>query len=126
MTSDRSTLRAPADLAMPAPTHNAATHTLPLQYSQARRWHELRAFVHDALADAMHHQAVLHGARLRDLSLLVSGRHLSAVNRPEAQRQLEILSGELRLLGVPHAIHRVVPGDAEPARHQLRITLHRP
>ena len=126
MTSDLPALRARTGLAVPAPTISAATLTLPLQYSQARRWHDLRAFVYDALADAMHHHAALHGARLRDLSLLVSGRHLSVANPHEAQQQLEILSGELRLLGVPHAIHRVVPGDLEPDRHQLRITLQRP
>lgn len=107
-------------------TDIAATHTLPLQYSYARRWHELRAFVHDALADAMHHRAALCGARLHSLNLLLSGRHLSGDNPREMQRQLEILSGELRELGVPHAIHRVLPGDTEPDRHRLRITLLQP
>ena len=105
---------------------NTATHTLPLQYSHARRWHELRAFVHDALADAMHHHAALYGARLHSLNLLLSGRHLGGANPREMQRQLEILSGELRELGVPHAIHRVLPGDAEPDHHRLRITLLQP
>jgi hypothetical protein len=111
---------------MTGPTETAATHVLPLQYSSARQWGELRAFVHDALADAMHHEAVLQGARPRSLSLLVSGRRLGGVHPREEQRQLEILSGELRLAGVPHAIHRVLPGDVEPDRHQLRITLRRP
>ncbi len=108
------------------PADSSATHILPLCYSRARRWPELRAFVHDALADAMHHEAALHGAQPRAMSLLISGRHLNSSNPQEEQRQLEILSGQLRLAGVPHAIHRVVPGNAEPDQHQLRITLQRP
>ena len=111
---------------MISPDQIGATQILPLSYSRARRWHELRAFVHDALADAMHHEAALQGARPRSVSLLISRRHLSGINPPEAQRQLELLSGELRRVGVPHSFHRVVPGDAEPDQHQLRITLQRP
>ena len=107
-------------------TATATTHLLPMRYSRARRWRDLRDFVHDALADAMHHPTVLHGARAHSLSLLVSARHLGGVGPQEMQRQLEILSGELRHLGVPHAIHRVLSGDAEPMQHQLRITLQRP
>ena len=98
-------------------------HVLPLQLSQARRWNELRAFVFDALADAMHHRAVLHGARLKSMHLLLSGSRLSGFSVAEVQRQLDALSDELRQLGVPHAIHQVLPGDAEPEQHQLRITL---
>lgn len=113
-------------MTLPMTLPAAATHILPLQYSHASRWHELRAFVYDALADAMHHHAALRGARLRSLNLLLSGHYLGDTNPLESQRQLEILSGELRQLGVPHAIHRVVPGDAEPDRHQLRITLQQP
>jgi len=90
-------------------------------YSHADRWADLRAFVHDALADAMHSKAALQGAQT-SLSLLVSGRHLPT-KPDELQRQLETLSVELRRLGVPHAIHKVVPGDPEPANHQLRISL---
>ena len=101
-------------------------HILPLQYSQARRWQELRAFVFDALADAMHHRAALRGARLCSMNLLLSGSRLGGFHPREVQRQLEALSDELRHLGVPHAIHQVVPGDTEPDRHELRITLQRP
>jgi hypothetical protein len=108
------------------PSQANAEHSLPVCYSRARQWHELRGFVHDALADAMHHEAALLGARPRSMSLLISRRHLGDGNPSEARRQLDILSGELRLAGVPHAIHCVVPGDAEPAEHQLRITLQRP
>jgi hypothetical protein len=108
------------------PAYVSAIHILPVSYSRARHWHELRGFVHDALADAMHHEAALQGARPRSMSLLISRRHLSGVNPSETQCQLDILSGELRLAGVPHAIHCVVPGDTEPDQHQLRITLQRP
>lgn len=102
------------------------TLVLPLQYSPARRWHELRAFVFDALADAMHHRAALHGARLGSMQLLLSGSRLGGSTDADVQRQLDVLSDELRQLGVPHAIHQVLPGDAEPAQHQLRITLQQP
>lgn len=111
---------------MMAPAESGATHALPLVYSRARRWNELRGFVHDALADAMHHRVALHGARPANLSLLISRRYLGAGNPPEVLRQLELLSAELRLLGIPHAIHRVLPGDTEPDQHQLRITLQQP
>ena len=107
-------------------SHLPESHVLPLQYSPARRWHELRAFVFDALADAMHHRAALHGARLGSMHLLLSGRHLGGFTTADVQRQLDVLSDELRQLGVPHAIHQVLPGDTEPEQHQLRITLQRP
>ncbi len=123
MTFDPSTLHVASGPTTPAPA--AATYTLPLLYSRASRWPALRAFIYDALADAMHHEAALQGARLRNLNLLVSGRHLGADDLHEVQVQLETLSSELRELGVPHAIHRVLPGDSEPQQHQLRITLQR-
>ena len=108
------------------PTQALAPHALPPLYSRARRWNALRGFVLDAVADAMHHQAAMHGARLCNMNLLLSRHHLDANHPPEGRRQLDLLSGELRRLGIAHAIHCVVPGDAEPEQHQLRITLQTP
>ena len=107
-------------------SNTAAAGALPMVYSSARRWDALRRFVLDALADAVHHRAAMGGAQPRSLSLLVSRRHLGNSNGPEMQRQLEALSAELRRLHLPHSIHQVVPGDAEPEQHQLRITLQEP
>ena len=107
-------------------TTPVAPHALPPLYSRARRWQALRGFVLDALADAMHHRAAMQGARLCSMNLLLSRRHLDAADAREGRRQLDLLSGELRRLGVPHAIHCVVPGDAEPTQHQLHITLQTP
>lgn len=92
--------------------------------SQASNWPALRAFVRDALADAMHHSAALEGAR-PDLSLLLSRRHLPTHLWPqqEVQRQVQALSAQLCRQGVFHAINMVVAGNAEPASHELRITL---
>lgn len=104
----------------------AAPGALPLVYSSARRWDALCRFVLDALADAVHHRAAMGGAAVHSLSLLVSRRHLNNSNGPEMQRQLEALSAELRRLRLPHSINQVVPGDAEPEQHQLRITLQEP
>jgi hypothetical protein len=97
-----------------------ATITLLTQHSHAKHWRDLRAFVRDALADAMHHRASLGGAQ-PELCLLLSRNHLPT--NLEAQHQLEAMSDELRHLGVPHAVHQVVAGDDEPATHQLRITM---
>ena len=60
------------------------------------------------------------------MDLLLSGSRLGGFAAADVQRQLEVLSDELRQLGVPHAIHQVLPGDAEPEQHQLRITLQSP
>lgn len=94
--------------------------TLPLQHSHASRWQDLQAFVHDALTDALHHPSALQGAQPR-LRLLVSRQRLP-LPPEKLQRQLETLSAQLQRLGVPHTVHQVVPGDAEPATHQLRIS----
>lgn len=104
------------------PTHQPIE--LVTRQSQASNWPELRAFVRDALGDAMHHSAALQGAR-PDLSLLLSRRHLPTHLWPqqEVQRQVEALSAHLCRQGVFHAINMVVAGNAEPASHELRITL---
>ena len=93
-------------------------------YCRARNWQSLRAFVLDALADAMHQRAALNGAQPH-LSLMLSRRCLPTQRLPaqEVQRQLHGLSQELRWRGALHAIHMVVIGDAEPARHELSIRL---
>lgn len=109
-------------------TANKATppHTLPTLHSHARDWRALRAFVQDAHADAMHHRAALDGAR-PELTLMLSRRYLPTHLLPaqEVQHQLQALSRELRRQGVFHAIHMVVVGNAEPASHELSITLSR-
>lgn len=93
---------------------------LPLIHSQARRFGDLRSFVLDTLADALHQRSALQGAQA-SLVLLVSRRQLPAP-QAQLQAQLDALSSELRRLGVPHSVHQVVPGDEEPATHQLRVS----
>lgn len=108
--------------------HTAHPTTLPLTlpplHSRARDWRSLRAFIQDSLADAMHHQAALQGAR-PELTLMLSRRYLPTHLLPqqEVQHQLQAISNQLRHQGVFHAIHMVVVGNAEPASHELSITL---
>jgi hypothetical protein len=102
----------------------APVQTLSPLHSQARDWPALRAFVQDALADAMHHHAAMVGAR-PELTLMLSRRFLPTHLLPaqEVQHQLQAMSRELRRQGVFHAVHMVVIGNVEPASHELRITL---
>lgn len=95
---------------------------LPQQHSQARRFSDLRSFVLDNVADALHQSTALHGA-VPCLRLLVSRRCL-VVPLPMLQAQLDELSSELRRFGVPHSVHQVLPGDEEPATHQLNISFY--
>lgn len=106
-------------------SHITSTVTLPTQHSEAKTWPELRAFVQDALADAMHHPAALRGAQPQ-FELLISRRHLPPrLLWPEKRLRaaLQAFSETLGRQGVRNDIFQVVIGNPEPARHELRVWL---
>ncbi len=84
---------------------------------------QLRGFVLDAVAEALHSRLALRGAHL-SLQLVVS-RHCLPLT-PAHQQGFERLSAELRALAVQHGIHCAAPGDPEPAVHELRLHFSAP
>lgn len=96
------------------------TTILPITHSHARTWPDLRRFLQENLADALHQPAALRGAQPK-LDLWLSRRLLR--DTPQGTVALDALSNALRRQGVPHDVHATQPGEPEPTTHRLRITL---
>ncbi len=92
-------------------------------HSDAANWNDLAARIHDALFDAQHQQAGLHGAMLT-LRVLLS-RKLLPLDAPDQKVALHRLSAQLQEQGVIHSFHCAAPGSQERGAHRVQITLVR-
>jgi len=90
-------------------------------HSQARRWRDLVGCIQDALFDAQHDTAGLHGARPRLLVLI--SRNLLRLDDPGNVAALHRLCLQLQQQGVPHSFHCAVGDSPEPFAHMVEITL---
>jgi hypothetical protein len=86
---------------------------------RARSWRELAAFIQDALFEAQHSEAGLHGAS-PSLVVLLSGA-LLPIEGPQARNEMRNLSARWQSQGVPHSIHRVPCDRDQPAWHLVHI-----
>lgn len=95
-----------------------------VRHSASKDWRGVIDFVHDTIADVMHHRAVLAGATPQLTLLLSRPLLMSAVLTESALlRHARALSDDLARRGVHHAIDLVARGNTEPTRHAIRIRL---
>lgn len=89
--------------------------------SNAKNWVQLADGIQNALFDAQHGEAGLHGAKPRLLVLL--SRELLRLDDAGHGVELQRLGRQLQQQGVPHSFHCAAAGSPEPAAHTVQVTL---